>query len=374
MIKKTKILYVHHAGGFGGAPKSMSYIIKNLDRNECEPILLNITEGPINDFFRQELNCSLIIDSRARPFHGSTVVGTSIRMFFRNWICLLPSIIIAYKHIKTIKPDLLHLNSTCLLSFAIASKLLNVKTICHVREPLRVGFWGMPLSFFNNKCVNGYIAISNFDLKSLGNIPNFIKRKVIYNFVDKFYVKNYTKENHLKKSLNLTNSDVVFLYLARFSKSNGWDELIEMAKNIESKNIYFVLLGASNESHYVSSNGNVHILPFSTNIDMYLEDADVFVCPFVEPHFARGIIEASAYSLPCLGNNIGGVNELILHNQTGYLYNNEKEFVKYCEELSTNIGLRNELGINAYNFAKENFNIEHNLKATYEFYSEFIQD
>ncbi|APU95293.1 hypothetical protein BV902_02225 [Sphingobacterium sp. B29] len=87
MRKKSKILYVHHAGGYGGAPKSMGYIIKNLNLDLYHPVLLNISQGPINDFFSKEVGCELIIDSKfMRPFHGSYVVENSISIFLRNWI------------------------------------------------------------------------------------------------------------------------------------------------------------------------------------------------------------------------------------------------------------------------------------------------
>ena len=32
-MNKKKILFVHHSGGLGGAPKSMGYIIKNIDKD-----------------------------------------------------------------------------------------------------------------------------------------------------------------------------------------------------------------------------------------------------------------------------------------------------------------------------------------------------
>jgi hypothetical protein len=81
MIKKSNILFVHHAGGFGGAPKSMSYIIKNLDASSYTSTLINITEGPVNDFFRG-IPVNLIIDKRIKAFHGSTVVEKALNFLF----------------------------------------------------------------------------------------------------------------------------------------------------------------------------------------------------------------------------------------------------------------------------------------------------
>lgn len=375
-MKRKKILFVHHAGAFGGAPKSMSYIIKNLNTEFFSPVLLNIAEGPINNFFKKELPCDLIVDDQwVRPFHGSYVVEWTFILFLRNWLFLIPSILKACFLLKKIKPDLVHLNSTCLFAFSIAAKILKIPTVCHVREPIRNGMAGWPLRFFNKITVKGFIAISQFDLDSLGPIPPRVFRTVIHNFVDKFHGEVNPKGRLMRDEIGAREGDVVFLYLARFAESNGWRKLIEMGKKAvrESNRIHFVLIGASKDEHYHYVDDRIHILPFSTETDKFFLSADVFVCPFVLPHFARGIIEASSYALPTIGNDIGGVNELVEDGKTGFLYATESEFIDCCLKLATDIELRRELGKNAFNSAIKRFNIEYNLKETYNFYEKVGQ-
>lgn len=369
---KKKILFIHHAGGFGGAPKSMSYVIKNIDKSKFEPMLINIEAGPINDFFKK-LPIELRLVNGIRPFHGSTVVEKKLILFIRNWFFLIPSIIKAFKLIKEYKPDLVHLNSTCLFAFAIAAKFLNIKVICHVREPLRKGFWGFPIRFFSKRSVDGFIAICQNDLNSL-YLPksNKIRSEVIYNFVE---VANKSNNNILKKKLGLNNDDVIFLYLARFAKSNGWEELIETAKKIVKikTKYHFVFVGAENENQInYCKQLNIHILPFRHDVDDVLSSSDVFICPFVEPHFARGVIEASSHGLPIIGANIGGVNELILHGKTGFLYMNKKELENQINLLGEDKQLRIVLGKAGIMFAKDNFDMKTNLKRTYDFYNNIL--
>ncbi|WP_289040654.1 glycosyltransferase family 4 protein [uncultured Zobellia sp.] len=375
-MNKKKILFVHHSGGLGGAPKSMGYIIKNIDKSKYSPHLLNISEGPINDFFRK-LPCKLTIIKEIRPFHGSYVVKTNPYHYFYGWFFLLPSIILAYRNLKRIKPDLIHLNSTCLFSFAIAAFFLKITTVCHVREPIRNGVAGWPLRFFNKAFVSGFIAISQFDLDSLRlkkekNIP----KEVIYNFVEHFSQNHISKENKFRQELKIKEEDTLILYLARFADSNGWRQLVRMAKKIvkEHDKTHFVLVGANNKKHFINTgSSNIRILGYRSDVDEILKGADIFICPFVLPHFARGVIEAAAYSIPGIGNDIGGVNELIKNNQTGLLYRNEPEFIICCKKMIKDSKLRQSLGQGAYMFAKENFNPDVNLKRTYEFYTRFIQ-
>lgn len=374
MKEKLKILYVHHAGGFGGAPKSMSYIIKSLDREKYSPILINISEGPINDFF-STLPVKLMLVKGIRPFHGSTVVEKSIKLFIRNWIFLLPSILKANKIIKNQNIDLIHLNSTCLFAFAIAAKWNGVKVICHVREPLREGFWGNPLRYFCKKYIEGFIAICHYDLSSL-KIPNSsrIKKEVIYNFVEPATINLLNKS--FRSELGIKDDEVLFLYLARFSKSNGWIDLVKMAEEIvnQKPNYHFVLVGASNANQTNFTNSkNIHILPFRQDVSSILESTDVFVCPFTEPHFARGVIEASAFGIPVIGSNIGGVEELVIHNKTGFLYSDKDEFIEFAYILGEDKGLRKNMGANGILLVKDKFEMCKNLEQTFHFYNEFIK-
>lgn len=372
---KKKILYVHHAGGFGGAPKSMSYIIKFLDKDKYEPTLVNITKGPINEFFKGFIDNVILVDG-IRPFHGSTVVEKSFKLLLRNWIFLVPSIFLSFRLIKKLKPEIIHLNSTCLFAFAIAGKLARIKVICHVREPIRKGvLWGGALRFFCRKFVDGFIAICEYDLSSLKLKKNNQKTKsiVCYNFVEQIN-SGIVKNESLKKELKLNDESIIFIYLARFAKSNGWLELIDMARSVvvENVNFHFVLIGADKKEHLeIKVDDNIHILPFRQDVIKSLEGADVFVCPFTEPHFARGVIEASALGLPIISSNIGGVQELVKEGATGLFYNNQSEFTNCCDTLGNSLELRNEMGLEGIKLAQEKFSMECNLEKTYEFYNQF---
>ncbi|WP_162344222.1 glycosyltransferase family 4 protein [Cyclobacterium salsum] len=373
MKKRLKVLYVHHSGIYSGASKSLSYVIKNLDKFKYIPYLLNIERGPVNIIFK--LLPVLLMQSKGiRPFHGSTVVQKSLKLFIRNWVFLIPSIIRANILVRRINPDLIHLNSSCLFVFAIVARWNKIKVICHLREPLRNGIWGAPIRFFCQRFVDGFISICKNDLDSMKFSKNFnIPCKVIYNFVET--VEMDKKSNFLKSELGIKSGDIVFLYLARFASFNGWKKLISMGEKLvnEHPNFHFVLVGAQKESDFIyNRKKNFYILPFKQDVTSILLCSDIFVCPFTEPHFARGVIEASASGLPVIGSNIGGVDELVIHNETGYLYSSEKEFINYAIELGANENLRKKMGMSGRLLSEKRFNLEKNLKSTYEFYELFF--
>lgn len=65
------------------------------------------------------------------------------------------------------------------------------------------------------------------------------------------------------------------------------------------------------------------------------------------------VMEGAACSTPSVAFKISGLAESILHGRTGFLANNEDEFVSYCLELIENEHLRDEMGAQARAWASE---------------------
>lgn len=57
-----------------------------------------------------------------------------------------------------------------------------------------------------------------------------------------------------------------------------------------------------------------------TDVEEYLEKASVFVYPSTCPEvFGISIVEAMAYGIPCVSNNVGGIPEVITDKVSGLL-------------------------------------------------------
>lgn len=80
-----------------------------------------------------------------------------------------------------------------------------------------------------------------------------------------------------------------------------------------------------------------------------LEHADIFVLPSDFEGFSLATAEAMSVGLPCIGfKDCGGVNELILHNITGFLTEKTPEdLAKHLEILINNAELRVKFGENS---------------------------
>jgi len=317
-----------------------------------------------------------------RPYHGTTVSGMNLHFFLQNNLFLLPTFCAARRVIKKIEPDLIHLNTTCLFPFAAAAKSISrqQKVITHVREPLLDNIFGKILKYANYFFVDGYISICKNDASKL-----LVKEKpsiVVYNFVDfDTYNKNLSN-NILREELHLDTSSIICLCPARIAKTNGTLELIQRFNAFSEKfsDYKLVIIGTMLNNSYEKKciqeakfNPNIFILPFRKDIPQVIASSDIVLCPFTQPHFSRGLIEAAAMGKPAIGNNVGGVNELIQNQHTGYLMNihSQNDVEEKLLKLNTP-EQRKILGNNAYQFARQNFDAGKNAAKTFKFYENFI--
>ena len=111
-----RILYIHHGGGLGGAPLSLLYLLKQIDRARYEPIVLTLKPGPVVDLYRAEGIETHVAQGVADFSHtelewygGHDLWRLPIQVA-RFW----PSIVNTRRYLRQFKPDLVHLNSSTL--------------------------------------------------------------------------------------------------------------------------------------------------------------------------------------------------------------------------------------------------------------------
>ena len=383
-MKKIKILYIHHGDSPAGAPRSLAFLIEKLDKNKYEPYVLvgQDYEGCSKLF--GGVGANVIYARGLGAWHGSTVSGISLKKVIRNFMYYFSTYFITKKIYKKIKPNIVHLNSTCLFRCAKAIRKCNknIPIICHVREPLLDGFWGNILRKNNNKYVDRYISIDKYDADSMKTNK---KIDIIYNFVDLKKYNTTVKSLALRKELNINPNDIICLYLARISKVNGTIELISNAKKIlETRNdIHFCIVGLKNDENkyenkvvqFSKAYKNIHIIPFRSDVPEIISSSDINIVPFIQPHFARSIIENSAMGKVSIGTNIGGINELIQDNVTGYLFNSDfSDFENRLLNLVDDIENRERMSMNAEKFALENFDAVKNSNKVFFIYEEVLKD
>lgn len=380
---KKRLLYFHHGGTKAGAARSLSFLLDKLDLNLYEACVVYVVDSENEKLFGEK-GVDTLFAPDIRPFHGSTVAKVSFLSFFKQSIKLPITIYRAKKIIEEYKPDLVHINSTCLWPVARASKAYSKKlpVVCHIREPLLDNWLGNILSNQSNSYVDAFISIDKYDASTVDTSNR--RLDIIYNFVDFNHYNPNIKSNNLRKQLKIKKDDIVYLYLARITPANGAKEMLitleEWLKN--NINCHLLIIGddENNNEKYANDvralskkHANVHLLGFRKDVAQVISECDIMVCPFKQPHFARSIIEAAAMSKPSIATNIGGPQELIINNETGLLFNQDFSDIENAFELlKHDSNLRLKLGKSAYKYAHENFNADYNAKKVFDIYDSLI--
>ena len=167
------------------------------------------------------------------------------------------------------------------------------------------------------------------------------------------YSKKYSvdKINELKKQLNIKD-EFILIYVGRLGLEKSIDFLIENQKNINGK---LLIIGDGPEKEKLEKLANklkdkvifTGKVPLK-DIGLYYKLGNVFVTASKTETQGLTVIEALAASLPVVAINDESFVDPIKNDYNGYLFNNQKEYVNYINELISNKKKLARLSINAY--------------------------
>jgi len=211
--------------------------------------------------------------------------------------------------------------------------------------------------------------------KSIGKLGKIAEKNAIENadilttdskFVQKTYYEKFgLKIEYLpapldiKKFTNIPKSKLKdqIVFIGRDSHEKGIDILKSIESSINSKVIY------------------------CTNTDWVetmkiLQQSKLLVVPSRQESLPQVIKEAFYLKIPVIAANVGGISELVEHNQTGILVPSENpDKLKIAiNNLLENLELQEILKENAYNFILEYFTWEKLLPKYIKFYTNLFND
>ncbi len=141
--------------------------------------------------------------------------------------------------------------------------------------------------------------------------------------IKKFKFKKVFR-NSLRKKLNISKNDFIFLYLGRINKEKGIIDLINAFKKIENKYKVALVLVGSIEDEYIKIilKKNKRIIHIRETLapEKWFSIADVLCLPSHREGFGKVVIEAASCNLPAIGSNIYGISDAIEKNKTGILH------------------------------------------------------
>ena len=214
--------------------------------------------------------------------------------------------------------------------------------------------------YFWNMCIKllyplSYLVIvpSEACKKDLIKTYNIAKSKirVLYNWTLMEEVKRKTRKYDL-------------IYLGRFEKEKNPTSLIYLTLMLKRKfpNITLRLVGKGSYQMKMEAiinkynlSKNITFDGFRGDVDILLSDAKILVTTTQNEGIPLSMLEAGIQKTPCVSTVFEGVEEVILHNKTGYISNSLSEMALYITKLLRDPNLRNKFGLHAHKRILEKF-------------------
>jgi N-acetyl-alpha-D-glucosaminyl L-malate synthase BshA len=151
--------------------------------------------------------------------------------------------------------------------------------------------------------------------------------QVIPNFVDTHRF-HQTDKNHFKKML-APNGERILAHVSNFRKVKRVDDVIRVFRKVhEQIPSKLLMIGDGPERQHAEEMcrscevcDDVRFLGKQEQMDEILSISDLFILPSQYESFGLSALEAMACSVPVISTNVGGLPEINIHGETGFLSN-----------------------------------------------------
>ena len=383
MASKLKILQVIPKLGYGGAETGCFDLAHYLYENNCKSYIVT-SGGPLLKFINKK---------------KVTIIRLPVQS--KNPILIFLNAIILTLIILTLNLNIVHARSRApAWSCLIATKLTGRKFVTTFHGTYN--FKSDLKKWYNSVMVRSdlIIAGSNFIFSHIKeNYSNYLSNKkkflVIFRGINTDYYNSKkivdTDKNLLKKKWNISEDKKIILLPGRLTEWKGQEmfiEAISLLKNdLPELEFIAVILGSDQgrkiykkklvrlvEQHRLSKHvifvDHLELMPIAYEI------SHVIVSSSIEPEaFGRVSVEAQSMEKPIIASNIGGSNETIINNKTGFLFSagdpkNLNEKLK--EVLNLSEVTLNGIGAEGRKNVIIKFNVEKMCNSTYSEYKKLI--
>ena len=383
MATNLKVLQVIPKLGYGGAETGCFDIAHYLPENNCKSFIVT-SGGELLKF----------VDRKKVKIFKLPVQSKNPLLIFINSIILIGIILlnnISIVHARSRAPAW-----SCLF----ASKLTGRKFVTTFHGTYN--FKSNLKKFYNSVMVRSdlIIAGSNFIFSHIKeNYSRYLNNKkkflVIFRGINVDYFDSSTTlesdEKKLLKQWDIEKDKKIILLPGRLTSWKGQEVFIEAINliNIEIgyEAFYAVILGSDqgrelykkklirlSEQYRMSK--QIRFIDNCKNMALAYKVSDIIVSASNEPEaFGRVSVEAQSMGKPIIASNIGGSNETIINEKTGFLFesNNAKSLSKQIlRVLNMDETSLKTIGIEARKNATQRFNVEKMCFSTYSEYKRLI--
>ena len=358
-----RLLFLHY-GNYAdrGSEKVLLGILGRLDRKRFEAVLV------CNHELLAEAAVLLGVKTHIFDWPEVMIDRGYVRLQFVN---LLRAIVRLRRIIKNECTELVISNCGRANQAGLyAAQLTGTPRIVYIHAPYTKRY----IYLYGLNRTNKAIFVSNAIHNSMIRKASFRSRLVIHNGIDmdKFYPV-IKKNREILDRFSIDKNRIIVGQVGSLIKRKGVDVLIEAGKLLADKqlNFHIMLVGSGpDESIFrqlVQSLRLSRHITFYGNSDspehFYQNIFDINVLASRSEAFGLTLAEGSACGVPCVGSDTGGIPEVILNNETGYLFTSgdSKDLADKLELLIINSSLRKIMGRNGREYIADNLSLRKQL-------------
>lgn len=371
MPSSKRILYIDNAQMYGGGPKYLLNLLDCINKNQYTPIVICSGE---NQKFTEELKNRKIefIPVKTKFLtEGNKIISAFLRIpnFFS--LCIKTFKIIRERKIDIVQANLFY----SALFGGIAGKLLRKPFIWIVHTGDSFQRYKI-LTKFLVRITDKIVTVSHYlERIARENSIDVNKFQTIYAGI---LLNNFHFKNNQEKKLIIDNQEIerpIICMVTRFTPEKGCQYFIEAAKIVTrriSKANFLIIGGAltsrekgmerelKNLIKKIKVSNQVLFIGFHADVMKILSGVDILVLPSLSEGFGLVILEAMATKRPVVASNVGGILEVVVDGETGFLVppKNPEAIAEKVIFLLKNPQIAKKMGEKGYLRVKENFTQE----------------
>jgi glycosyltransferase involved in cell wall biosynthesis len=366
----AKILYLITKGNWGGAQRYVYELATHLPPGQMPLVVMGT-----GDVLERKLAARGIRTLRIPTLQRNINPVRDLRAFFE-----------IMRVIRTERPRVIHLNSAKAGGLgALAGRIAGVPRIVFTahgwsfnepRPPLQKIFIAA-LQWLTVLLAHVTIGVSLHVAAQMSRLP-FTKRKIVvipHGRAPFAILPRHASHARLFRTPETPRR--IIGTIAELRRNKGIDLLLLASAPLLSPNVHLLIVGEGDEreelAHYAHHLGIEQFVTFTGAVDEaadHLSAFDIFVLPSRTESFGYVILEAAHAKLPVIASRVGGIPELIRHEETGLLFpaRDTEQLSELLKMLLDDSKKRKTLGEALHRSLQQHLSITEMLARTYALY------
>lgn len=322
--------------------------------------------------------------------------------------------IVAYfkikKIIKEYKPDIVHTHASKAGAVGrMAARACKVPLVVHTFHGHVFHSYFSPFiskvivrveRFFARR-TDAIIAISESQKHELAEVYKIAPPEKVFTIPLGFNLDKYSVDQDKKKAIfynkyGFDESEIIIGIIGRLVPIKNHEMFLEVAAIVKSKtnkNIRFAIIGDGESrpgiekkaeelglsySYFITNpkqKADIMVTSWETEIDQALAGLDIVVLTSHNEGTPVSLIEAQSAYIPVVSTNVGGVEDIVVHGQTGYIteVGDNNLFAEYVVKLIDDEALRKQMGKSGYENVVKRYSKQRLINDMRNLYLSFLE-